>query len=738
MYIGLPSLRLGNLAFNGSAISSAISQLVAAGRKGVLPGTLSGGNFWRDRARTQPYTEADKEQTVEFVDDLTGNPVGWQLGQNLVTNGTFVANLSGWTLSQTVGATLPAWSAGSMRLVSDGSGFSRADQQLTTIPNRNYRLWVFVVTPGSGSCDVRLGTTQGASDILSAQSITATGWQSYPFVPTTSSTWIRFSTGSNNATGYLVDTVVAKEVIRDESWMGPNLVTNGTFDSPAGWTTGAGWSVAGGVAEKTAGTASLITCPITVSASRAFVVEGVVTSYSAGTVTPVFIGGTTASGTGITSAGPFRQLIVANSGNVTFGLSAGATFVGSIDNITVREIPGHPIVSAVAGSGLVLSRRVNMLQRTEAVDHAGWSKSNISVVPNAAVGPTGQTDADRIVAGNGLAQSVCSIVQAATKPSSVAAQYVASISAKADAYNRILLYIHDTASTSNRAAVLVSLTDGSVVGSVTVLGTFSEVTASVSAQPNGFYRVVLRFTCSTESSLTFRVYPQDSVSTNGDGVSGILVWGADLRPGFWDQFQGIPSYQRVGDGTAGVLDYDDSPAFPLHWRNVTGTQAMMTLGTVDMSAGDAGAIIAGLVKTSDTIAILGEFSANANSSAGSAYLATGTTGIQASSRGTAQAVAVGSGVLAPSVVSCILDSDISIDKAIVTVNGTTHIVLSGDQGTGNLGNHRLNIAGRDVGGTASLRFTGILLHLPALVAADAGLDLQRLAKEYAAQSGYIY
>jgi hypothetical protein len=139
----------------------------------------------------------------------TGTPV---LGSQLVTNGTFDTNLSGWTLSQTVTASLPSWSSGAMKLLSDGTGFSIADQSITTVAGVTYQFSLFVTYPGSGTLDVRVGTTQGASDLLASTNISAGGTFTYTFVATGTTSWIRIRTGSNNATGYLVDNVSVQAV----------------------------------------------------------------------------------------------------------------------------------------------------------------------------------------------------------------------------------------------------------------------------------------------------------------------------------------------------------------------------------------------------------------------------------------------------------------------------------------------------------------------------------------------
>lgn len=76
---------------------------------------------------------------------------------------------------------------------------------------------------------------------------------------------------------------------------------------------------------------------------------------------------------------------------------------------------------------------------------------------------------------------------------------------------------------------------------------------------------------------------------------------------------------------------------------------------------------------------------------------------------------------------------------MLVVNGVAGTPTTADQGTGNLSNARFNIMGRDVGGTPSLRFSGMFVGgPPALVPADIGIDLLALSRALAAEGGYVY
>ena len=167
--------------------------------------------LYQDAAGTTPVTALGQPVGL-VIDSKTGGLAN--VGAELVTNGDFATNLNGWTLSRTSTASLPVWDAGGMRLVSDGTGFSRADQQLATVAGQSYRVRFSLAMPssGSGSLTFAVGSTQGASNLLSVPVINATSTFQYVFVATGTASWLRFETGSSNIIGFLVDNVTANLV----------------------------------------------------------------------------------------------------------------------------------------------------------------------------------------------------------------------------------------------------------------------------------------------------------------------------------------------------------------------------------------------------------------------------------------------------------------------------------------------------------------------------------------------
>lgn len=123
---------------------------------------------------------------------------------------------------------------------------------------------------------------------------------------------------------------------------GAQLLSNGSFDSTTGWTSGAGWSIHSGYGSKVSSGAVDVdlsrTPSATLVAGASYRVEFTVSGYSAGSVTPVFTGGTPVLGTARTANGTYTETLVAVTGNTTFALRATATSVLKVDSVVLRQV----------------------------------------------------------------------------------------------------------------------------------------------------------------------------------------------------------------------------------------------------------------------------------------------------------------------------------------------------------------------------------------------------------------
>jgi hypothetical protein len=127
----------------------------------------------------------------------------------------------------------------------------------------------------------------------------------------------------------------------------PELVANGTFASTASWATGTNWSIASGVATKTAGSATNLSQSVSGLVLSGYVYEVTFTVVrTAGTVkfqvnagSVLDVGGfpaTTSASTAISKSGTYTRQFYAPSSVTDIVFAADAAFAGTIDNVSLK------------------------------------------------------------------------------------------------------------------------------------------------------------------------------------------------------------------------------------------------------------------------------------------------------------------------------------------------------------------------------------------------------------------
>jgi hypothetical protein len=178
---------------------------------------------------------------------------------------------------------------------------------------------------------------------------------------------------------------------------------------------------------------------------------------------------------------------------------------------------------------LIEEQRTNLVTYSEQFDNAVWVKSNSSITANATDAPDGTLTADRLV--EDTATSGHSVLQTISKSAAVAT-FTYSVYVKAAGRTAVQLRIADAVSSANRVICDANLSAQTV--STSVGGTFTSPVAAITALANGWFRVTLTGTTSTETSIsaiTFLANPSGTISYTGDGVSGAFLWGAQLEVG---------------------------------------------------------------------------------------------------------------------------------------------------------------------------------------------------------------
>lgn len=208
---------------------------------------------------------------------------------------------------------------------------------------------------------------------------------------------------------------------------------------------------------------------------------------------------------------------------ITFTRASSGTYVGSdglIKTAAVNEprFDHNPTTGESLGL-LVEETRTNLLLRSEEFDNAYWSVNNSSVTANTAVSPDGLTTADLLTETS--ANGHHNVYRNVTVTNGTV--YTLSCYAKPAGRNWLSLY-EDSA--INYA--WFNLSTG-VVGSVSGTG----VTATIQALGDGWYRCALTYTqVGTIGRIRIALTNANGVfSYQGDGTSGIYIWGAQLEVG---------------------------------------------------------------------------------------------------------------------------------------------------------------------------------------------------------------
>ncbi|MDD5189448.1 MAG: hypothetical protein PHE50_00215 [Dehalococcoidales bacterium] len=135
------------------------------------------------------------------------NATAFASNVELVTNGTFTTDISGWTDSSAGGSI--SWDAGTM-LLNSTSGNAIADQaiSITTI-NVAHTLTFDLTISGNSPIFVSIGTVAGLVDIYGPTTYSISGSYSASFTPTASTVYLRF-TKTTGAVNINLDTVSIK------------------------------------------------------------------------------------------------------------------------------------------------------------------------------------------------------------------------------------------------------------------------------------------------------------------------------------------------------------------------------------------------------------------------------------------------------------------------------------------------------------------------------------------------
>ena len=298
--------------------------------------------------------------------------------------------------------------------------------------------------------------------------------------------------------------------------LGPELVTNGAFDTDTDWTLGTGWEILGGelVAASVGNGQYVTSTAFSVTAGKGYLVSVEVTEVTSGSISFRFDSGANEVELGtVSSSGSYEfPVVAADASSVAAIRSLG--FSGTIDNISVREV--NPWVDE--GYFHESEARTNLVTSSEDFTDASWVKAG---APTTTAGQTnsltGQSDATLLAASSAVDTKLADTIGVTGSTA-----YSHSVFAKASASNWLLVF---STGIPNSGAWF-DLSTGS-------LGTVqASATATIEDVGGGWYRCN---TTATSGAIAITVFTVELASGNNSSTAAsgdsILIYGAQVEAG---------------------------------------------------------------------------------------------------------------------------------------------------------------------------------------------------------------
>jgi hypothetical protein len=481
--------------------------------------------------------------------------------------------------------------------------------------------------------------------------------------------------------------------------LGPELVTNGGFNTDTAWTKGVfGTGVAATISD---GVGNLPRIDSSNFAHLSQTITGPAGWYRA-TITVVsssvsLRAGTAALGTTYgnfaLTAGTFTLVFFAAAANpvITVNCTAnGAT--ATIDNISVRELPGNHATQSVLAQRPTyavepVTGRRNLLTYSEDLSNVIWNKRNSSVAVD---GSYENSNFYKITAGastffTGIDQDLRSLL--GNEGTAVAPTITLVVAQDGHRYVQI-------ATETSNAFVNFDLAEGVASPSAGASGSIADL-------GGGFVKLTANLT-SGATFCSFYLIPS-LASARKAAFTGPGEFVRATRMQF-ELGSTATAYQRV----VTAQDVSEAGVAARHYLFFDGIDDGMLTGTITPGA-DKAQVFAGVRKLSDAArGTIAELTASAAANNGAFHLtapnaASDTFAFE--SKGTSLTDAVASGIAAPASRVLAGLGDIAGDTATLRVNGVQADQDTGDQGTGNYAAAVLYLGRR---GGASLPFSGHL------------------------------
>jgi hypothetical protein len=230
------------------------------------------------------------------------------------------------------------------------------------------------------------------------------------------------------------------------------------------------------------------------------------------------------------------------SANITTSVSAVAftaaetsVRAGTYDDANTLSFTHFDIIKTSMARCLLVDNGFNALTYSEQFDNAAWTKTRSTVSANPSPGhtaPDGSETADELVE-DATASETHYIFQSYTR-TSAAEFWTGSVYIKENTQQRIQIRVDDGTS-ANYGSAFFDANTGTITGAAAAAGTSTLAYASIHDASGGWYRcrISVRLPATTTATLIVLLCngAANTVTYNGDGTSGIFVWGGQLQKG---------------------------------------------------------------------------------------------------------------------------------------------------------------------------------------------------------------
>lgn len=399
-----------------------------------------------------------------------------------------------------------------------------------------------------------------------------------------------------------------------------------------------------------------------------------------------------------------------------------ATIGGTVARINDKSGRGNHATQSTSSNRPVLAchpkgGRRNIAIYTEQLDNGAYSTSQMTVTANA-VGTQ-----DRIVPSTNAAAHLIQQIFASVAGTT----YTASFRIWPEGYDTIGIGLMNNGANVGSA---VNLTTNTIVSAPSNNPFSASGSVTSTAIGDGSYRVKVTGTAFGTGNyyIVLYVLPDgNNYQSAGDGTKGVLVSELQVEIG-----SSVTAYQKV----VSTYEITEAGVATLYHLVFDGVDDYLATSAFDWGV-DKVSLIAGLRTLTDASQqCFAEFSASFSANNGTFQLqkaSGGIAGLNFGSKGTtSRSPGVTTGYPSPVTVVATGQGDISGDSAILRLNGAQVAASTGDQGSGNYGNHALYIGRR---GGSTLPLNGWFYGLAVRAAASSAAEIADCEQWMAQMSG---